>query len=286
MASDSDSDSDSGEDQGHSINDDLRMQGLRGDDESDLEADRQELFGSAAAPIEVEVDGGADGAAVAAAGGSGAAAAAAGEEPTVGTGGKRKRPSTSDAWLDFEKLYTIINGKKVRTGAKCFHCGAVYAARSKIGTGSLRRHVQACQARKKNIRQSQSLLSFSSDGSVRHWEYSAERARTQLCRLICRLDLPLCVGASPAFEEYIREAHNPRFTHVSAQTTARDLIKYNTGLRDKLIASFADVSSVSLTSDIWSGNAKEDYLSVVAHYVNPDWQSTTYLKKNVLIICI
>ncbi|CAN6249755.1 unnamed protein product [Urochloa humidicola] len=59
----SDSDSDSGEDQGHSINDDLRMQGLRGDDESDLEADRQELFGSAAAPIEVEVDGGADGAA-------------------------------------------------------------------------------------------------------------------------------------------------------------------------------------------------------------------------------
>jgi hypothetical protein len=24
------------------------------------------------------------------------------------------------------------------------------------------------------------------------------------------------------------------------------------------------------TSDIWSGNAKEDYLSVVVHYVNPD----------------
>ena len=27
-------------------------------------------------------------------------------------------------------------------------------------------------------------------------------------------------------------------------------------------------SSVSLTSDIWSGNAKEDYISVVAHYVS------------------
>jgi hypothetical protein len=35
---------------------------------------------------------------------------------------------------------------------------------------------------------------------------------------------------------------------------------------------FAGVSSISLTLDIWSGNAKEDYLSVVAHYVNPDWQ--------------
>ena len=27
-----------------------------------------------------------------------------------------------------------------------------------------------------------------------------------------------------------------------------------------------------LTSDIWSGNAKEDYLNVVAHYINSDWQ--------------
>jgi hypothetical protein len=31
------------------------------------------------------------------------------------------------------------------------------------------------------------------------------------------------------------------------------------------------VSSVALTSDIWSGKAKEDYNSVVAHYVNFDW---------------
>jgi hypothetical protein len=31
-------------------------------------------------------------------------------------------------------------------------------------------------------------------------------------------------------------------------------------------------SSVSLTSDIWSDNAKEDYISVVAHYVGADWE--------------
>jgi hypothetical protein len=30
--------------------------------------------------------------------------------------------------------------------------------------------------------------------------------------------------------------------------------------------------SVSLTSDIWSGNAKEDYISIVAHYVGADWE--------------
>ena len=30
-------------------------------------------------------------------------------------------------------------------------------------------------------------------------------------------------------------------------------------------------SSLSLTLDIWSGNDK-DYISVVAHYVNSDWE--------------
>ena len=35
---------------------------------------------------------------------------------------------------------------------------------------------------------------------------------------------------------------------------------------------FKSISSIALISDIWSGNAKEDYLSMVAHYVNSDWE--------------
>jgi len=38
------------------------------------------------------------------------------------------------------------------------------------------------------------------------------------------------------------------------------------------------VNSVCLASDIWSGNAKEDYLSVVIHYVSADWE----LEKRVM----
>jgi len=37
-------------------------------------------------------------------------------------------------------------------------------------------------------------------------------------------------------------------------------------------------SSMSITSDIWSGNAKEDYISIVAHYVSADWE----LQKKVI----
>jgi hypothetical protein len=88
--------------------------------------------------------------------------------------------------------------------------------------------------------------------------------------LIARLDLPLSFGESDAFEEYIKVAHNPQFVSVSRQTTSRDLVKYFSDRRSELMESLKSVSFVALTSDIWSGNAKEDYLSVVAHFVSFD----------------
>jgi hypothetical protein len=98
--------------------------------------------------------------------------------------------------------------------------------------------------------------------------------------LLARLDLPLILGETEAWEEYIKTAHNPRYKTVSRQTTTRDLLKYFTDKRDNLIESFKSnaITSVAVTSDIWSGNAKEDYLSVVGHYINADWQ----LEKRVL----
>ena len=48
--------------------------------------------------------------------------------------------------------------------------------------------------------------------------------------------------------------------------------------RAGLIESFKSVSLLCLTSDIWPGSAKEDYHSVVAHYVSTDWE----LEKRVI----
>jgi hypothetical protein len=76
------------------------------------------------------------------------------------------------------------------------------------------------------------------------------------------------LAKSSAFEEYIKKAHNPRFSIVSRQTTTRDIKKYYNDSRAKLVDTFENsVSSVAVTSDIWSGNTKEDYLSVFVHYV-------------------
>ncbi|XP_040385322.1 zinc finger BED domain-containing protein RICESLEEPER 1-like [Oryza brachyantha] len=73
------------------------------------------------------------------------------------------------------------------------------------------------------------------DDTVRHWEYDPDVARTEMCRLIARTDLPLSFGASVAFQDYIRTAHNPRFTAVSRQTTTRDFVKLFNTCRAKLM---------------------------------------------------
>ena len=122
--------------------------------------------------------------------------------------------------------YMVIGGKEVRTSAKCKHCKKDFSGKSIGGTGHLGRHIPICRVLKGRSGLAQSQLKFNPDGSVHTWEYKPEVARTQLCRLISRLDLPMCFGESDAFQEYITTTHNLRFAKVSRQTTTRDFAKY------------------------------------------------------------
>ena len=107
---------------------------------------------------------------------------------------------------------------------------------------------------------SQSHISFNPDGSMRNWEYCPMVARTELVRLLARLDVPISMGETDAFEEYIRTAHNPKYVPVSRQTTTRDMVKFFTDRKAKPIENLSSstINYVCLTSNIWSGNAKED----------------------------
>jgi hypothetical protein len=71
---------------------------------------------------------------------------------------KRCRPSTSPIWLDFEKLFKTVNGKKVKYEAKCLHCFKQYSAFSSGGTGHLTRHRDRCPRRREKTRMSQSQI--------------------------------------------------------------------------------------------------------------------------------
>jgi hypothetical protein len=113
-------------------------------------------------------------------------------------------------------------------------------------------------------------LHFAPDGRVAHFEYSSAVARTELRHLVARFDLTLGFGVSPEFEEYIRIAHNHRFERVSRTTTTSDIDAYFLTKVDEVNSLLSDASCVCLTSDIWSDNAKKDYLSVVVHFVTAD----------------
>jgi hypothetical protein len=97
--------------------------------------------------------------------------------------------------------------------------------------------------------------------------------------LIAKLDLPLGIGETDAWEEYIVRSHNPRFVKVFRQTTTRDIGRlFNERCNIIKNSVLASASSIALTSDIWSGNAKEDYIFVVAHYVSANLE----LQKKVI----
>jgi hypothetical protein len=160
-------------------------------------------------------------------------------------------------WHYLDALLKDVGGKLVRYGARCKFCKKELSGKSTSGTGHLLRHVKSCLRKRQAATSSnQTSLHFSPDGRVTHFEYNPAVARTELCRLVARLDLPLGFGASPEFEEYIRIAHNPRFERVSRTTTTSDIDAYFLTKVDEVKSLLSDASCVCLTSDIWSGNAK------------------------------
>jgi hypothetical protein len=173
---------------------------------------------------------------------------------TVKNGRIRARASRSDVWQDMEEVKKVITGKEVRCGFICNYCKNRMSAPSTGGTGHLRHHIRSCK--RKSIAatlSSQSHLHFDSDGNVQHFQYNPNVARSELAHLIAKLNLLLNIGGQPAWEDYIRIAHNPNYKHVSRQTTTRDLeaLFYLKQADVKQLLEHA--SCVCLTSDIWSG---------------------------------
>jgi hypothetical protein len=106
----------------------------------------------------------------------------------------RNRASTSDVWNDFDKIYKVIDGVRVRCQAKCKVCKRVLSAKSSGGTGHLNRHCMQTETWQNCL--CQSLIQFNPNVSARLWEYNVDVAHSDMCHLICMLDLPICFAKS------------------------------------------------------------------------------------------
>jgi hypothetical protein len=101
-----------------------------------------------------------------------------------------------------DEVKKVIGGKEVRVGAIYKVCKSHLSASSNGGTGHLWHHIKACKRKSPASSSSQSHLHFGSDGHVQHFQYNPNVARSELCHLIARLDLPLNIGEQPAWEDY------------------------------------------------------------------------------------
>jgi hypothetical protein len=82
----------------------------------------------------------------------------AGETNTPTSSRVRNRASTSDVWNDFDKIYKVVDGVRVRCQAKCKVCKCVLSAKSSGATGHLNRHRNACKLKHGRTAFAQSLL--------------------------------------------------------------------------------------------------------------------------------
>ena len=162
-----------------STNHELVLLGMAPDDEDDVGAGQEELFGNTN-DARIDIDEGERVKLVTADGDPGGATAST----TISTGKKRK--CTSDVWDDMDKIFAIENGVEVRVGARCCFCKKELSARSTGGTDHLSRHLAKCKRLHGRTGQ-QSMLRYNPDGTMSSWEYSPEEAHVQLCGLIARL---------------------------------------------------------------------------------------------------
>jgi hypothetical protein len=197
------------------------------------------------------------------------------------------RDSRSDVWQDMHEVKKVVDGKEVRVGAICMCCKSRLSASSNGGTGHLHQQIKSCKRKALASSLSQSYLHFGSgsDGHVQRFQYDPNVDRFELCCLIARLYLPLSICEHPAWEDYIRIAHNPAFRHVYSKITTRDLEALFYVKQSDVKELLNTTSCVCLTSDIWSGNTKEDYLSVVFHFLNGDWELEKHVVGMRLIDC-
>ena len=197
-------------------NDDLIAVGLALEDDDDTHEDAAALFGidvggGSAAPINLD-GGGGEGKMTTRtlACSNGSAPSVAGNSSGVGTG-KRK----SIVWAHFDEIYETVNGRKIYTKATCKMCKHTLSARSNAGTSHLKRHQKSCRQKTDQVARVQSRFTYNPDSSVYNRDYKPDVARSELCRLIARLDLSLGIGETEAWEEYIVRAYNSRFIKVS-----------------------------------------------------------------------
>ncbi|KAK9689969.1 hypothetical protein RND81_09G095000 [Saponaria officinalis] len=179
---------------------------------------------------------------------------------------------TSAVWADF-----VLNKNKQDLKAKCIHCGHIYSAKTKGGTGHLLRHQEICPARNVDERQP-SISQFIQKSNPLPFTYSYDDDRLSMSRMVVQTEQSFLYVEGRPFNRY-KSSVQPEHKITGRKTVRSDALKQYIQRKAMLISEFASLScKVNLTSDCWDSGVEYYYICVTAHWVDDEWnlQKTYY----------
>ena len=106
----------------------------------------------------------------------------------------------------------------------------------------------------------------------------SEKITQAIADMIIKDYIPLSIVESESFVN-LMQIVAPDYKVPSRNTVKSRLIKRYDDERDSLVKELNSVQSVSLTTDTWTSNATESYITVTEHHITDDWE----MQSNVLM---
>jgi hypothetical protein len=186
---------------------------------------------------------------------------------------KKKKPMAprSDVWNHFTKVKNESGEKK----AKCKYCGQLYACRSKNnGMSSLDAHLKICRKNpNKEVVDKQGTLQLiaspgnSSVGTISTWKFDLDELKHSFAEMLNEDELPFAAERS-GLRKFLAKAC-PKFVVPSRKTATRNCVKVYDVQKEKLQNFLKEHGErVSLTTDTWAANTKQNYMCVIAHFID------------------
>ncbi|XP_031282330.1 zinc finger BED domain-containing protein RICESLEEPER 2-like [Pistacia vera] len=199
-----------------------------------------------------------------------------GQLPSTGSTVCPKRRKVLDVWSQFA-TYVEDNGE-VRV--KCMICGKSYAhGSSSHGTKNMRRHMEGCP--KRTITSSVDQMMMDCDTKLRRLKISQEIYREKMVIGIIKHNYPYSIVE----HERIRDVHmylNHEVKHYTRNPVKADCLKIYYREKERKKLALERVSGrICLTSDIWSSCTTDGCISLMAHYVDENWE----LQSRILNFC-
>ena len=181
----------------------------------------------------------------------------------------------SDVWNHFTKVKLESGEEK----AKCKYCGGLYMCDTKTnGTSSLNGHLKICRKNpNKKVVDKQGTLQLqpshgnSSVGTVSTWKFDLDELKLSFAEMLIEDEQPFVASERPGLRKFLAKAC-PRFVMPSRRTATRKCVAVYDVHKEKLQKFLKEhCERVSITTDTWTANTKQNYMCVTAHFIDKNW---------------